>query len=148
VHSDWFHLVSSDSLAQSLDEIHFILHTVKKLKKSHFSSDDQSLPAYSTDPTTNKLGRNSKAPRTVSYTQGKGPARIRLEKKGRAGKIVTVIENIPISEDEAMVILKDLKVRLGCGGTLKESSIVLQGNVATESAKILSESWSLLAKIC
>jgi len=53
---------------------------------------------------------------------------IRLEKKGRAGKEVTVIEQLDLSQGELSEWLRDLKQRLGCGGAIEERALVLQGN--------------------
>jgi translation initiation factor 1 len=51
--------------------------------------------------------------------------RIFIEKK-RYGKAMTVIEGIGKDADPKK-ILKQLKTRLACGGTLKDGSIELQG---------------------
>jgi translation initiation factor 1 len=53
---------------------------------------------------------------------------IRLEKKGRAGKEVTVIDQLDLSQGELSEWLRDLKQRLGCGGAIEERALVLQGN--------------------
>ena len=53
---------------------------------------------------------------------------VRLDRKRRGGKSVTVIEGllIPIKDMEAL--LKLLKAGLGTGGTVKESSLEIQGD--------------------
>ena len=53
---------------------------------------------------------------------------VRLDRKQRGGKSVTVIEGllIPIKDMEAL--LKQLKAGLGAGGTVKDSSIEIQGD--------------------
>jgi translation initiation factor 1 len=53
---------------------------------------------------------------------------IRLEKKGRAGKEVTIIDQLNLSQSELSEWLRDLKQRLGCGGAIEERALVLQGN--------------------
>jgi translation initiation factor 1 len=60
----------------------------------------------------------------------KGPARavVRLERKGRRGKEVTVIEQLGLRERELSDWLKDLKGALGCGGAIEGDALVLQGD--------------------
>jgi translation initiation factor 1 len=60
----------------------------------------------------------------------KGPARavVRLERKGRRGKEVTVIEQLGLRERELGEWLKDLKTALGCGGAVEGDALVLQGD--------------------
>jgi len=60
----------------------------------------------------------------------KGPARavVRLERKGRGGKEVTVVEQLGLPDPALREWLKDLKGALGCGGALDGDSLVLQGD--------------------
>lgn len=60
----------------------------------------------------------------------KGPARavVRLERKGRGGKEVTVVEHLELPKAEREVWLKALKNSLGCGGVVEEDALVLQGD--------------------
>ena len=60
----------------------------------------------------------------------KGPARavVRMERKGRGGKEVTVVEGLELGGSELERWLKELKQALGCGGTIEERAIVLQGD--------------------
>jgi len=60
----------------------------------------------------------------------KGPARavVRMERKGRGGKEVTVVEQLGLSATELEKWLKALKGSLGCGGTVEEDTLVLQGD--------------------
>jgi len=53
---------------------------------------------------------------------------IRLERKGRGGKEVTVIDQLALSAGELLEWLRDLKQQLGCGGSIEEGALVLQGN--------------------
>jgi translation initiation factor 1 len=60
----------------------------------------------------------------------KGPARavVRMERKGRGGKEVTVVEQLGLPQAQLEVWLKALKGSLGCGGAVEEESLVLQGD--------------------
>jgi translation initiation factor 1 len=60
----------------------------------------------------------------------KGPARavVRMERKGRGGKEVTVVERLELPPKELELWLKALKQAMGCGGVLEDGAIVLQGD--------------------
>jgi translation initiation factor 1 len=60
----------------------------------------------------------------------KGPARavVRMERKGRRGKEVTVVEQLEIEPRELENWLKALKNALGCGGAVEGGTLVLQGD--------------------
>jgi translation initiation factor 1 len=60
----------------------------------------------------------------------KGPARavVRMERKGRGGKEVTVVEQLGLPPAQLEAWLKALKGSLGCGGAVEEESLVLQGD--------------------
>ncbi len=60
----------------------------------------------------------------------KGPARavVRLERKGRGGKEVTVVEQLGLPGAQMEAWLKALKGSLGCGGTVEGDTLVLQGD--------------------
>ncbi len=54
--------------------------------------------------------------------------RIKRETKGRKGKGVTIIENLPLGEAELKSLAKELKAKCGSGGTCKEGRIEIQGD--------------------
>jgi translation initiation factor 1 len=53
---------------------------------------------------------------------------VRLERSGRGGKEVTIIDKLDLSEREREAWLKALKSALGCGGVVEGTTIVLQGD--------------------
>jgi translation initiation factor 1 len=53
---------------------------------------------------------------------------VRLERAGRGGKDVTVIEHLAIPPSARTVWLKELKGQLGCGGVVEGEALVLQGD--------------------
>lgn len=59
---------------------------------------------------------------------GKLVAKLRMEKSGRSGKIVTVIYDLP--DDAAMLkeLSQELKRACGVGGTVVEGGVELQGD--------------------
>jgi translation initiation factor 1 len=58
------------------------------------------------------------------------PARVvlRLERKGRSGKVVTCVELRGVPSQLLADWLQELKRVLGCGGTLESGTLVLQGD--------------------
>lgn len=56
------------------------------------------------------------------------PVLIRRESKGRGGKTVTVITQLPLTGAELSTLAKDLKKLCGVGGTVKPWTIELQGD--------------------
>ena len=61
--------------------------------------------------------------------KGDGTVRVGRETKRRKGKVVTVITGVPVkSYDELMKLAKQLKQKLGTGGTVKDGVIEIQGD--------------------
>jgi translation initiation factor 1 len=54
--------------------------------------------------------------------------RVSRETKGRRGKGVTKISDLPLDENGLMELATKLKTRLGTGGTVKDSQIEIQGD--------------------
>jgi len=54
--------------------------------------------------------------------------RILLDKKGRKGKGVTVIVGLPLAEGDLKKMAKKLKQQSGCGGTVKDGIVEIQGD--------------------
>lgn len=54
--------------------------------------------------------------------------RVRREAKGRGGKGVTVISDLPLDEKNLAELATKLKTRLGTGGTAKDGRIEIQGD--------------------
>lgn len=63
--------------------------------------------------------------------------RIRLEKKGRGGKSVTVVYELPQNEAFFKKLTKKLKGKLGTGGSFKGDSIEIQGDRKQDVAAFL-----------
>jgi translation initiation factor 1 len=57
---------------------------------------------------------------------------VRLERKGRGGKTVTVVEHLALSDDELRALLRRLQQVCGTGGTCKEHHLELQGDFQTK----------------
>jgi translation initiation factor 1 len=71
----------------------------------------------------------------------KGPAKavVRMERVGRGGKEVTVIEQLELPVKERDEWLKSLKNALGCGGAIEGTALVLQGDQRERVPKLLEK---------
>jgi len=89
--------------------------------------EEKSTLVYSTDQAIprEKPQRNV---RQASAHPAKQTVTVRLERKGRGGKSVTVIEGLRMLHHEQDILLKDLKTMLGTGGTVKDTSLQIQGD--------------------
>ncbi len=54
--------------------------------------------------------------------------RVGRETKGRGGKGVTIISDLPLNESGLAELATKLKTRLGTGGTVKDGRIEIQGD--------------------
>lgn len=63
---------------------------------------------------------------------------MRIERSGRGGKEVTIVEHLDLPAPDRDVWLKALKAALGCGGTVEGSSLVLQGDQRKRLPAILA----------
>ena len=58
----------------------------------------------------------------------KTPLTIITDKKGRNGKIATIVEGFSIPQNQVEEISRKLKQKLGVGGSVREGEILIQGN--------------------
>ena len=56
-------------------------------------------------------------------------AKLRMEKKGRGGKTVTVIFGLPANDEFLKSLCADLKRACGCGGATTGDGVELQGDL-------------------
>ena len=71
----------------------------------------------------------------------RGPARavVRMERKGRRGKEVTVVEKLALAPAALEEWCKALKQALGCGGAVEGDAIVLQGDLRDRITAVLEK---------
>jgi translation initiation factor 1 len=101
-----------------------------------------------TPPQAGQADEPVESPSPVAVAPGK-PARpgargrlvLRRETKHRGGKTVIVVagfEALPELDADALdALARDLKQQLGCGGTVEQHQIVLQGDRAADVAQTL-----------
>ena len=81
---------------------------------------------YSTDPNFKVEEENIEAEETPLPAQQK--LKIRLDKKHRAGKMVTLLEGFIGAAADREDIGKKLKTFCGTGGSVKDGEIIVQGD--------------------
>jgi translation initiation factor 1 len=91
-------------------------------------TDSNSRPVYSTEkviPRKEKpADRNSPTP----VDPAKSRITVHLDRKGRGGKSVTVIEGLQLSAGDSETLLKQLKTKFGTGGAVKNGALEIQGD--------------------
>ena len=81
---------------------------------------------YSTDPDFRFENEQEQAAETLPAKQQK--LRIRLDKKHRGGKTVTLVEGFSGKEEDLQELGKKLKNYCGTGGSAKDGEIIIQGD--------------------
>ncbi|MCM1152965.1 MAG: translation initiation factor [Muribaculum sp.] len=76
---------------------------------------------------------------TESTALRKQKLNIILDKKGRKGKTATLIEGFDLGEEEVKEIAATLKKKIGTGGAVRGSDILLQGDWRDKVRRILQD---------
>lgn len=64
---------------------------------------------------------------------------VSIERKGRAGKTATIVSGFTLPDDEIEKIAKNLKTRLGTGGSARGGEILIQGDRQEAVRSLLQE---------
>ena len=81
-----------------------------------------SILVYSTD-----VGRIKEKKASLVRPKGGGVVRIQKQTSGRKGAGVSVITGLDLSDEELKKLAAELKKRCGCGGSVKNGMIEIQG---------------------
>ena len=98
------------------------------------SHDEENEIVYSSDGSgKNLVGKKRKKGKKteknlVEINPQETCLKLRIEKKGRGGKAVTVIYELPDNPQYFKKLLKELKNFCGTGGSQKESTLEIQGD--------------------
>ena len=89
-------------------------------------SDKKGGIVYSTDPTFSFEDEGVNDVQTIDKKDQ--PLIIKIDRKQRAGKAVTLIEGFIGKEEDLEALGKDLKTHCGTGGSVKDGIILIQGD--------------------
>lgn len=62
---------------------------------------------------------------------------VRIDRRQRAGKQVTLVEGFVGSQEDLSALAKTLKVKCGVGGTAKDGEITIQGDLRDKVTALL-----------
>jgi translation initiation factor 1 len=82
---------------------------------------------YSTNPELMNQSDEEQEP-GVSLPKEKQKLRVSLDKKQRAGKVVTLVSGFVGPDEELQALGKELKTKCGAGGSVKDGEILIQGD--------------------
>jgi translation initiation factor 1 len=90
-------------------------------------SEEKSRLVYSTDKVIPRKENHAGKPLQLT-AHPSGQVHVRLERKGRGGKSVTLIEGLQIPAANKEALLRQLKTKFGTGGTDREGILEIQGD--------------------
>lgn len=76
-------------------------------------------------------------PAAAAAARAKVVAKLRIEKSGRSGKTVTVVDGLPPQASYAEELASKLKKACGTGGTSRQGAVELQGDVRERLRELL-----------
>lgn len=91
---------------------------------------------YSTDP--DFAYQNRQEPRTETPPPARQQLRVWLDRRQRAGKVVTLVKGFVGTQDDLEELARLLKSRCGVGGAAKQGEILIQGDHRERVVEILT----------
>lgn len=92
---------------------------------------------YSTNPDFKFETAEDEVPQTPEPSKQR--LVVKIDRKGRAGKQVTLVEGFVGADDDLSDLARTLKQRLGVGGTAKDGEVAIQGDWRDRIVEILTE---------
>jgi translation initiation factor 1 len=84
-----------------------------------------------------KCSRNTDRQAVDASIPGRIVAKLRMEKKGRGGKTVTVVDGLPRNAAFLKDLCQELKRACGTGGAVLEDGVELQGDLRERLRELL-----------
>jgi translation initiation factor 1 len=97
---------------------------------------DRLSVVYSTNPDYNYETSAAPQPEETA-APGSQNLRVRLDRKNRGGKVVTLVTGFTGREDDLKELGRFLKSRCGVGGAVKEGEIIIQGDFKQRVLELL-----------
>ena len=92
---------------------------------------------FSTNPDFSYTEENDAECETLAPDQQK--LIVKIDRKGRAGKQVTLVQGFIGTEEDLADLGRKLKVKCGVGGTAKDGEITIQGDFRDRVTALLTE---------
>ncbi|EKO3687994.1 stress response translation initiation inhibitor YciH [Vibrio metschnikovii] len=89
---------------------------------------------YSTE-----TGRIKPEAPSIERPKGDGIVRIHKETKGRKGKGVSIIKGLDLDDEPLKLLAAELKKSCGCGGSIKDGHIEIQGEMRDKIKQLLEK---------
>lgn len=93
---------------------------------------------YSTNPDFNYSLQGS-APEQETLPPEKQRLIVRIDRRQRAGKQVSLIEGFVGTQEDLAALAKTLKTKCGVGGTAKDGEITIQGDLRDKLVTMLTQ---------
>lgn len=90
---------------------------------------------YSTDP--NFQYQTAQAQEEETPSPGRQRLVVRIDRRQRAGKQVTLVEGFRGRSEDLAALAKTLKTKCGVGGTAKDGEITIQGDLRNKVTELL-----------
>ncbi len=92
---------------------------------------------FSTNPDFNYTNDEPEEDETLEPAKQK--LRVAIERKGRGGKVVTIVKGFVGSNDDLKNLEKMLKSKCGVGGSSKDGLVILQGDLKDKVILLLRD---------
>ena len=92
---------------------------------------------YSTNP--DYIFEEDSAEKVETLEPSKQKLIVKIDRRNRGGKQVTLVTGFVGSEDDATELGRTLKIKCGVGGSVQNKEIIIQGDFRDRLVKILTE---------